>query len=90
MRGRAAASLLLAGVEGTKKGDGRDEEKGRRGEESDVFSYSRRRWQRVMGGCLTGDGEQRRDEEEEKRVGCGGSREKKNEEFRFGFFGRLK
>ncbi|WMV33643.1 hypothetical protein MTR67_027028 [Solanum verrucosum] len=43
-----------------------------------------------MGGCLTGDGEQRRDEEEEKRVGCGGSRGKKNEEFRFGCFGRLK
>lgn len=43
-----------------------------------------------MSGFIAEDGRQRRDEEEEKRVGCGGSREKKNEELRFGPFGRLK
>ncbi|KAH0765225.1 hypothetical protein KY285_001096 [Solanum tuberosum] len=86
---RCSSLVAASGEKMMEKGDRREEE-GQRGEESDVSSYSRRRWRTKMGGCLVGDGGQRRDEEEEKRVGCGGSREKKNEEFRFGSFGRLK
>jgi len=86
---RKSISLVAAaGIEGTVKGNEREEEEGRGGEESDVSSCSHRRWWTEMGGCLAGDGRQRRDEEEQKRVGCGGSREKKNVKFWFGSFGR--
>ncbi|KAG5630614.1 hypothetical protein H5410_002331, partial [Solanum commersonii] len=84
---RSSSLAAAANEERMEKGGKRENEEGRRGEESDVSSYSYWRWRTKMGGCLIGDSGHRRDEEKEKRVGCGGCREKKNEEFRFGSFG---